>query len=45
MEKTVLMQTKVYQWMEMFQSSQPSIADEDHLGHLTTMQTADNGEG
>jgi hypothetical protein len=36
--------SKVYQWMERFQSARTSDNDEDHLGRLTTSRTADNVE-
>jgi len=37
-----IMQRKVYQWVERFQSGRTSIVQEDHSGHLTTTKTADN---
>jgi hypothetical protein len=39
-----IMQRKVYQLVERFQSDRTSITDEDCLGHPTTSQTVDNAE-
>jgi hypothetical protein len=35
---------KMYQWVEMFWSGWTNVIDEDHWGHLTTLQTADSIE-
>jgi hypothetical protein len=39
-----IMQRKVYQWVERFQSGRTSVVEEDHSGRLTTSWTADNVE-
>jgi hypothetical protein len=37
-----LIQGKMYQWMERYQSGRTGIVDEDHPGCTTTSQMADN---
>jgi len=37
-----IMQRKVYQLVERFQSDRTSITDEDHSGHLTIQQMAES---
>jgi hypothetical protein len=39
-----IMQRKVYQWVEGFQTDRTSIIDKGHLGHLTTSWTVDSVE-
>jgi hypothetical protein len=39
-----ILQRKTYQWVVRFKIDKASVTDEDHLGHPTTSQMAENAE-
>jgi hypothetical protein len=43
-KENCIMQRKVYQWVEIFQSGKPSSTDEDYSSHLTISWVVDNVE-